>query len=392
LDDRLQRQHVSEKALGQFESETGIRVKHLPAPETSQGQLRLIRELLGERDTPDVLGVDVVWTGLLEDALLDLKPFFSSELSAAAEPDLVSSYAVKSRVVAVPYHPHVNVLYVISNGGDQPNVVPQGASVWYYFRETYYPHIKELWEIGDRMATGAVTMTDTKWDSTLIGTAWPGYFNKPIAEEATENAKLIGLPAWSDADQTLAKALQRELKVTEKGLATKLDELKTPNDPEQYYGGPSDDIGDISWNVPTIVLRYPSNIPNLPGHNWANGIAMATPIAHKGALAGAKVQALTLFDLMVKPELLTSAKAYFNDVQTKGVKYQPFLRPSDKPSIWLNKETMDKYRPEMKKYYYDAAKYSTYLEQLGIKYPTVRTDSTTAAVIGTSQTDDGSLR
>jgi hypothetical protein len=129
LDDRLQRQHVSEKALGQFESETGIRVKHLPAPETSQGQLRLIRELLGERDTPDVLGVDVVWTGLLDDALLDLKPFFSSELSAAAEPDLVSSYAVKSRVVAVPYHPHVNVLYVISNGGDQPNVVPQGASV-----------------------------------------------------------------------------------------------------------------------------------------------------------------------------------------------------------------------------------------------------------------------
>src|ERR1700760_3368270 len=51
LDDRLQRQHLSEKALRQFESETGIRVKHLPAPETSQGQLRLIRELLGEKDT-----------------------------------------------------------------------------------------------------------------------------------------------------------------------------------------------------------------------------------------------------------------------------------------------------------------------------------------------------
>jgi trehalose/maltose transport system substrate-binding protein len=110
LDDRLQRQHLSEKALRQFESETGIRVKHLPAPENSQEQLSLIRELLGESSTPDVFGVDVVWTGLLDDALLDLKPFFSSELSAA-EPDLVSSYAVKSRVVAVPYHPHVNVLY-----------------------------------------------------------------------------------------------------------------------------------------------------------------------------------------------------------------------------------------------------------------------------------------
>jgi trehalose/maltose transport system substrate-binding protein len=109
LDDRLRRQHLSETALRQFESETGIRVKHLPAPETSQGQLGLIRELLGEKDTPDVLSIDVVWPGLLEDALLDLKPFFRSELSAA-DPDLVASYTVQGRVVAVPYHPHVGVL------------------------------------------------------------------------------------------------------------------------------------------------------------------------------------------------------------------------------------------------------------------------------------------
>ena len=70
--------------------------------------------------------------------------------------------------------------------------------------------------------------------STLLGTAWPGYFNKPIAEEVTENAKLIGLPKWSDNDQTLAKAVQHEMKVPEKGLATKLNELKTPNDPEKF--------------------------------------------------------------------------------------------------------------------------------------------------------------
>ncbi|WP_433974560.1 extracellular solute-binding protein [Tunturiibacter lichenicola] len=110
VDEQLQRKHLSETALRQFESETGIRVKHLPAPETSQGQLRLIRELLGEKDTPDVFGIDVVWSGFLDDALLDLKPFFSSEISAA-EPDLVSPYTVKGRVLAIPYHPHVNVLY-----------------------------------------------------------------------------------------------------------------------------------------------------------------------------------------------------------------------------------------------------------------------------------------
>jgi trehalose/maltose transport system substrate-binding protein len=106
----LQRQQLSEKALRQFESETGIRVKHLPAPETSSEQLRLIQQLLAEKDTPDVFGIDVIWSGILDGALLDLKPFFISELSAA-EPDLVSPYTVKGRVLAIPYHPHVNVLY-----------------------------------------------------------------------------------------------------------------------------------------------------------------------------------------------------------------------------------------------------------------------------------------
>ena len=282
--------------------------------------------------------------------------------------------------------------YVISDGGDQPNVVPQSASVWYYFRETDYPHIKGLWDTGDHMATGAATMTDTTWDSTLIGTAWPGFFNKPIAEEVTANAKLIGLPKWSDDDETLAKALQHELKVPEKGLADKLDELKTPKAAEDYYGGGSDDIGDISWNVPTIVLRYPSNIPNLPGHNWANGIAMATPIAHKGAVAGAKVQALTLFDLMTQPKLVSDAKAYFAENQTtKEAHYIQFLRPMDKPSTFLNKATMDKYRPELKKYYYDADKYPTYLDQLGIKYPTVRNPETPTKPAA-AEDNDGSMQ
>jgi trehalose/maltose transport system substrate-binding protein len=106
----LQRQHLAEEALQQFESETGIRVKHLPAPETAREQLTLIQELLAEKDTPDVFGIDVIWSGILDGALLDLAPFFSSELSAAG-PDLVSPYSVKGRVLAIPYHPHVNVLY-----------------------------------------------------------------------------------------------------------------------------------------------------------------------------------------------------------------------------------------------------------------------------------------
>jgi aminobenzoyl-glutamate utilization protein B len=137
-------------------------------------------------------------------------------------------------------------------------------------------------------------------------------------------------------------------------------------------GGGSDDIGDISWNVPTVTLRFPSNIPGLPGHNWANGIAMATPIAHKGATAGAKVQAMTLLDILLKPAVVEQAWEYFRTVQTKDIKYEPLIRAQDKPAIDLNKSTMERYRAEMRKYYFDPSRYKTYLEQLGIKYPTVR--------------------
>ena len=99
---------------------------------------------------------------------------------------------------------------------------------------------------------------------------------------------------------------------------------------------------------------------------------MATPIAHKGVTAGAKVQAMTMIDLLLKPEVVTAAWDYFKNVQTRDQKYEPLLRPQDEPAIDLNKETMAKYRDQMKKLYFDPTKYKTYLEQLGIQYPTIR--------------------
>jgi aminobenzoyl-glutamate utilization protein B len=266
--------------------------------------------------------------------------------------------------------------YVIPDGGDQPNVVPRTASVWYYFRETDYPHIKELWETGDTIAKAAAMMAGVQLQpSKVLGSAWPQHFNKVVAETTWANIQRVGLPQWSDADQQLAKALQQELKNPKvEGLRTKLrEQLQGPV--TENNGGGSDDIGDISWNVPTVTLRYPSNIPQLPGHNWANAISMATPIAHKGVTAGAKVQALTILDLVTRPELVEQAWDYFKNVQTKETKYEPLIRAQDQPATWLNKATMEKYRPEMKKYYYDPSRYKTYLDQLGIKYPTVKAGS-----------------
>ncbi len=181
---------------------------------------------------------------------------------------------------------------------------------------------------------------------------------------------MAGMPEWSEADQTLAKALQKEIGAPKTdGLKLKVKPLEAPKEPR---GGGSDDIGDISWNVPTTYMRYPANIPELPGHSWPNAVAMATPIAHKGSTAGAKVQAATALDFLLRPELVEQAWKYFREVQTKDQKYQPLIAPGDQPAVDLNAEKMEKFAPKLKPYYYDPAKYGTYLEQLGIAYPTVR--------------------
>jgi aminobenzoyl-glutamate utilization protein B len=262
--------------------------------------------------------------------------------------------------------------YVIKDGGDQPNVVPATASIWFYLRERDYDHVQTMFAAAKRIAEGAALMTETKIDTIMIlGSAWNPHFSKPVAEATYQNIKRVGLPTWDANDQLLARSLQRELGVPDSGLARELYPMMGPA-PDNFSIGASDDIGDVSWNVPTVTLGYPSNIPNLPGHNWSNAIAMATPIAHKGALAGAKVQALTLLDLLLTPRIVADAHDYFTNVQTKSTKYKSFLGPNDGPPIWLNEEIMARYRPEMRKYYYDPSKYKTYLEQLGIKYPTVK--------------------
>lgn len=265
--------------------------------------------------------------------------------------------------------------YVITDGGDQPNVVPSKASVWYYFRERNYEDIKSMYDAGIKIANGAAMMTDTKMTYQILGTAWPGHFNKALAETFYTNIKKVGMPEWSAADNDLAKAVQKLLEAPKKDFDGKdINGLKATIDTLQgsvpfSWGGGSDDIADVSWNVPTIVLRYPANIPGTKGHHWGDAIAMATPIAHKGTLAGAKATALTLIDLFTKPQVLKDAKDYFTNVQTKDTHYIPFLGEKDPAPTYLNAATMEKYRPEMKKYYYDPSKYATYLEQLGIKYP-----------------------
>ncbi|MGB9611722.1 MAG: amidohydrolase, partial [Bryobacteraceae bacterium] len=128
---------------------------------------------------------------------------------------------------------------------------------------------------------------------------------------------------------------------------------------------------EVGWNVPTVVLRFPGNIPGMIGHHWSSGISMATPIAHKGATAGAKAHAMTALDLLLNPDLVAAAKQYFAE-QTKERKWQPLIPPDQKPPVEMNRDKMERFRPQLQKLYYNPARYATYLEQLGVAYPTVK--------------------
>tara|TARA_R100000365_G_C2748678_1_gene81214 strand:- start:16731 stop:18302 length:1572 start_codon:yes stop_codon:yes gene_type:complete len=270
-------------------------------------------------------------------------------------------------------HPLKRSHSIFTDGGDQPNVVPSKASIWYYFRDVTYEGIMEMYETANKMAEGAALMTETEVSSKILGTAWPRHFNKVIAEQMYQNILKVGLPEWSEEDQMLAKAVQEEVGSSrENGLPTKLDTLGLPV--TQPVSGGSDDIGDVSWVVPTVTLRFPSNIPGLQGHHWSNAIAMATPIAHKGVTQGAKAEAMTILDFLLKPELVDQAWDYFKNVQTKETQYKPMIIADDAPPIYLNTDIMNRFKPELQKFYYDETKFDTYLEQLGVKYPTVKKD------------------
>ena len=174
----------------------------------------------------------------------------------------------------------------------------------------------------------------------------------------------VGMPEWSAADIALAKAAQREMGSDTVGLRTEMQDSLTEAD--QGMGGGSDDIAEVSWNVPTVRVRYPANIPGMTGHHWSSSIAMATPIAHKGANYGARAVAMTAIDLFTDPSLLEAANKYFEEVQTKDAQWVSLIPRDVTPPTFLNEERMAQYRPLLEELRYDPERYDTYLSLIHI--------------------------
>jgi aminobenzoyl-glutamate utilization protein B len=242
--------------------------------------------------------------------------------------------------------PSMRMHRVITEGGDQPNVVPRRASVWWYFRDFTAEGAGKLFEQARRIAEGAALMSNTKVEIDVMSAVWPVRGNRTLAELVEREIERIGLPQWSDEEQALARALQAKVNEPTEGLARAYVPMRGPS--EQRTS--ANDSGDISWKVPMVKLYFPATVPHIAFHHWAAGVPLATSIAHKGAVAGAKALAASALECFGNPAVVEEAKRTFKE-ELGGMTYRSLLPPGQKPPVELNRTTMEKFRPLLEKHY-----------------------------------------
>ena len=233
----------------------------------------------------------------------------------------------------------------ITAGGIQPNIIPDYAQIWWFVRDANMPAAKETFDKLTKIGEGAAMMTGTTMEYQINAAAWPQLSLKSIADTLQGNINGVGMPQWSDEEQSFARQFQNAMGAKSIGLNTSVTPLGA-----QPQVAASDDKGDVSWVVPSAVLYFPASVPGINYHNWPAAVTPTSTIAHKGMVAGSKALAGALLDYLTKPELIRQARAEF-DQATAEMKYFDVLPANAKPPLDLNQETMERYRVEMSKFY-----------------------------------------
>ena len=233
----------------------------------------------------------------------------------------------------------------ITAGGIQPNIIPDYAQIWWFVRDANMPAAKETFDKLTKIGEGAALMTGTTMEYQVDAAAWPQLSLKSIADTLQANINAAGMPQWSDEEQGFARQFQNAMGAKSIGLNTSVTPLGA-----QPQVAASDDKGDVSWVVPSAALYFPASVPGINYHNWPAAVTPTSTIAHKGMVAGSKALAGAILDYLTKPDLVRQARAEFDQATTE-MKYFDVLPATAKPPLSLNKETMDRYRAEMSKFY-----------------------------------------
>jgi aminobenzoyl-glutamate utilization protein B len=244
--------------------------------------------------------------------------------------------------------------YVITEGGEAPNVVPDRASVWYYVRNSD-ERVEEMYQKVVNCAKAGALATGTELaEIHVLSAIHQRNANKGLATIIQKNIELVGMPEWTEEEHTFAKALQKELEKEETGMPTKVGKLRG-GESRTFVGGGSSDVGEVSRVTPTASIRFPGQVPGSIGHHWSSVASNYGSTAWKGLNAGAKVMAATAIDLFSNPKELEKIREEF-EAYEKEHPYKSFLPEDAQPPLDLNKELMGKWRILLEKYYSDHKK------------------------------------
>jgi aminobenzoyl-glutamate utilization protein B len=349
---------AAKAAMDKFGLKGTLKVFGAPAEEQLISRPYYVRD--GWFDDVDVAFADhiaagySVGYGLIQSALISATFTFHGETAHAGVAPWKGRDALDGVVLMdmgmAQYREHMmptmRAQRVITNGGHQPNVVPRLAAVWWFFRDSTADGALKLFEQAKKIAEGAALMTNTRVEIDVMSAVWPVRGNRTLAELVQRELELVGLPEWSQQEDDIARAVQAKAKVPVEGLKRTIDPLKGA----AVQKPAANDAGDVSWKVPMAKFYFPANIPNISSHHWAAGVALATSIAHKGALAGAKVMAASVIECFRTPAIVAEAKRTFEE-ELGGIQYRPLLPREQKPPAELNRAMMEKYRPLLARHY-----------------------------------------
>lgn len=214
--------------------------------------------------------------------------------------------------------------YVITNGGEAPNVVPDYAKVSYYIRSPKRDILKGLTEWIGAAAQGAALGTQTTVEVEIIAGFYEHLYNRTLSEVLQNKLELVGGVEYDEGERTFAREIVKTLgqpeSILDKALAIRPLQQEFTSE-----GGGSSDVGDVSWNVPTASFGTAAFIPGSAGHSWQNAASAGTTIGTKSLINAAKVFALSAIELYTHPQLVERAKAEFEQRRGSNFKYEPLL-------------------------------------------------------------------
>jgi aminobenzoyl-glutamate utilization protein B len=217
--------------------------------------------------------------------------------------------------------PTVRMHYVIKDGGDVPNVVPDHAKVWVWVRDTKHAAVEDLLVRLRKMAEGAAMAADVESTLRIQSGYYERLVNRAGARLLQSNLDWVGPIQYTAAEQEMARALQTAAGIPAKGLAGEVKPLdENPGDPKSA----SSDVGDVSWNVPVLHFSATTAPVGSPWHAWPVAACAGMSIGHKGMTFAAKALAATMVDLFESPEKREAVRKEFAE-STRGVEYRSYL-------------------------------------------------------------------